>query len=155
MKRPRLSISGLMVVVLIVALDFGIGKALWQPTLFSMPLTELLILGVLPMANILAVGFAVIVVGRRVSGPRRPALIGFEAFGVVAWLVFLACSFLWTRPIYESVLVVVQPSHFKPGIGFGSLAAMLLLLPQIAFAAIGWRLGQLRGRRDAIDGELA
>jgi hypothetical protein len=32
---------------------------------------------------------------------------------------------------------------------------MLFLLPQVGFAAIGWRIGLLKARRDAIDGELA
>jgi hypothetical protein len=154
MKRPRLSISGLMVAVLIVALDFGIGRALWEPPLFSMPLTELLLIGVLPMANVLAVGLAVLVASRRVPGPRRHALIGFVTFGLAAWLALLACSFLWTHANYESVRGAVKASHLEPGLALASFVAMLFLLPPIAFAAIGWRIGQLRGRRAAIDGEL-
>jgi hypothetical protein len=155
MKRPRFSISGLMVVVLIVALDFGIGKALIEPPLFSMPLTELLIIGAFPMANILGVGLAILVAGRPDPGPRRPPLIGFVAFGLVAWLVFLGCSFLRTGSTYESVRGAVQASHLRPGLALASLAAMLFLLPQVGFAAIGWWIGLLKARRDAIDGELA
>jgi len=141
-KTPRLSISGLMVVVLIVAMNFGIGRALTQPPRLGMQLIELLIIGGFPMANVLAVGLAVLIAGHHRPGPNRPALVGFEAFGLAAWLAFLACSFLATGPTFESVRGVINASRLKPGFGLASFVAVLFLLPQVGFATLGIWLGR-------------
>ena len=56
MKYPHSSISGLVAVVLIVALDFGAGKALRNAPFFVPDLSDLHVCGALPMATILAIG---------------------------------------------------------------------------------------------------
>jgi hypothetical protein len=70
-----------MVLVAIAALNFGAIRALWYDlaTGRNSNRLEVLGLGALPMANVLAVGLW-INLGRRGS---RPFLLGFEVFG--AW----------------------------------------------------------------------
>lgn len=139
---PKFSISGLMAVVLIVALNFGIGRAVSIPPMFTMPLSELLIIGGFPMGNILAIGLAVLIAGRHNPGPRRPALIGFEAFGLAAWLAFLSFAFLAAHATHGSVRGLVRASHLQPGLGLASYVTGLFLAPQLAVAMLGWWAGR-------------
>jgi hypothetical protein len=60
LKHRKIRIGWLMFVVALVALDFGLGRALMEPPRFGMPLTELLVIGALPMANILACAIALL-----------------------------------------------------------------------------------------------
>jgi hypothetical protein len=83
-KMPRFSISGLMRLVLVVALDFGICKALVIAPLFVPDLSDLIVYGALPMANILAIGLIVFLNTRSTQGWRHPGLFGFEVFGLAA-----------------------------------------------------------------------
>ena len=76
-SRPNRLIAWVMVAVAIAALDFGAIRALLR---FASLMGELLILGTLPMANVLAVG---LLIGQRRPG-SRPFRLGFEAFGVMA-----------------------------------------------------------------------
>ncbi len=146
MKPPRISISALMAAVLLVALDFGLGR---EVTRLGMPLAELLIIGGFPMANILAVGLAAFALTGRAPGPRRPALAGSLAFGGAAFLSFLACSLLWTRPTHDSIRPIIEASGMKPGLALASFVAVLFLAPQLGVAALGWRLGGRRAGRKA------
>jgi len=142
-KAPRISIAGLMGVVLLVALDFGLGKTLVDPPILSMPLRELLPIGLFPMANILAAGLAILVAARREPGPGHPALVGFEAFGLAAWLAFLACSLIAPHAIYDSIRPVTRASGLTPGLALATFAPSLFLLPQLDIAWIGSHLGRL------------
>ena len=142
MKLPRFTIARLMFVVLLVALDFGLGKALTDPPLLRMPLTELLIIGAFPMGNILAVGIAFLVAGRREPVPRRPALVGFVAFGLTAWLVFVTCSAFDPIATNRWFRGPIMASRLTPGLPLASFAALVMTLPQLAFAALGWWLGR-------------
>ena len=142
MKLPRFSISNLMAVVLIVAQEFGLGKAIASPPFFRMPLTEVLIFGCFPMANILAIGLAVLLVGRNDPGPRRPGLVGFVAFGLAAWLALLACSFLAPQATHDSIRPVLDATGMTPGLALLLFAMALFLAPQLAVAALGWWLGR-------------
>ena len=56
---------------------------------------SLLILGALPMANVLAVG---ILIGQRRPG-SRPFLLGFEAFGAMALALYVALASFFGDPM--------------------------------------------------------
>src|SRR4051794_21903333 len=80
---PRFRIAWGMVAVAIAALDFAAIRA-------SLEFREavLLVLGALPMANVLAVG---ILIARQRPG-SRPFLLGFEAFGAMALALFITVA---------------------------------------------------------------
>jgi hypothetical protein len=143
MKSPRISISGLMALVLIVALDFGAYRAFQDGSALGRDLSDLIVFGALPMANLLAVGLMPFFTSRPDRGGRSPALVGFEVFGVAGLLVFLGCSLLATHTIHEGVGDVLQPLGLRPGGPiFLAWAVALLLLPQLTLALLGGLLGE-------------
>jgi hypothetical protein len=97
----------------------------------------ILALGVLPMANILAVG---LLIGRRQRG-SRPFLLGFEAFGAAALVVYLALvGFFAEGSVMPYLYLVLNPLAKTIGLHipvFYSVTAVMLGLPQLAFALIG------------------
>jgi hypothetical protein len=102
---------------------------------------DLLATGALPMGNILAVG---LLIHRRRR--NRPFLLGFEAFGATALALYVAGVSCFTyeelEPYFELVNGLLRRS-FGPYITTVyvltaySIFAMLLVLPQLAFALIG------------------
>lgn len=144
MKLPRFSIARLMFVVLVVALDFGIIRArVGPPRLFSMPSNELLLIGALPMANVLGIGLAYLLAGRRDPGPRRPALVGFLRLGLAGWLAFVLCSILAPRGTIGAFRGGIAALGLAPALEFAWFATLVLALPQLALAGLGWWLGGL------------
>ncbi len=102
---------------------------------------ELLALGALPMANILAVGLL-----GRTRRRSRPFLMGFETFGAAALAFYITGVSYFTyeelRP-YTDLLVDPFRKSFGPSppvvyvvVGL-SIFGVILALPQIAFALIG------------------
>jgi hypothetical protein len=133
-----------MVAVAIAALDFAVIRATCNSRA-----GELLMLGALPMANVLAVGM---LIAQRSPG-RRPFLLGFEVFGAMALALFVALVFLGEDDIslidYYLVLLVDplekhigrdRPWVFIP-ILIGDVVTMLGL-PQLAFAFMGGSLSR-------------
>ena len=101
-----------------------------------------LLLGALPMANVLAVG---ILIGQRRSG-SSPFLLGFETFGAMALALYVALLNYCLRKLvipYLSLLIGVleqtigrdRPFVFMPVLVCGSV--VMLGLPQVVFALIG------------------
>jgi len=82
-KAPRFRIAWFMVFIALAALDFRAIRAMPE---IGPPTSELLVLGALPMANVLALG---LLIGQRRPG-SRPFLLGFEAFGVMASALYVA-----------------------------------------------------------------
>jgi hypothetical protein len=140
-KVPRFRIAWVMVAVAIVALDFAATRALfgWG---------HRLLLGALPMANVLAVG---ILVGQQ-SPRSRPFLLGFEAFGAMA-LAFYVALVSFFPDSYEPIgsylalveSVLVEPIEKFIGrdrpfilVPIAYIVAVIMLgWPQVAFALIG------------------
>jgi hypothetical protein len=128
-----------MVFVAIAALNFTAIRAVLD---HSGPTSELLGLGVLPMANVLAVG---LLIGRWRRG-SRPFLLGFETFGAAALALYVVLtSCLRDEVVIPYVNLVVNPlekiiGRYPPfviiPIAF-AVAAILLVLPQVALALIG------------------
>jgi hypothetical protein len=142
-KLPRLTISGLMTLVLLVALDIWACKGLLMGgPLFVPDLSDLLVFVALPMANILAIGLYPFLMLRHEDGEGRHGLVGFEVGGLAALLIFLACSLTMTHPLHEGVGHLLTSIGLVHGPVFLVSAATLLLLPQVALALLGARLGR-------------
>jgi hypothetical protein len=132
------TIAWMMASVAIAALDFAAMRALFG---FGPSTGELLTLGALPMANILAVGF---LIGYRCPG-SRPFLLGFEAFGVVALAVYIALvisspasQYSYMKPLIDPLERNIgrdRPFVFLPIVCF--VAVVMLGWPQVIFALIG------------------
>jgi hypothetical protein len=138
-KAPRFRIAWVMVAVAIAALDFWATRGLLD--LRPRRVGGLLLLGALPMANVLAVG---LLVARQL--PRsRPFVLGFEQFGAVAlfFLIFLVISNGGEslRDNYLTpMLAPLRPAESTNHILIGSAVAVMLILPQVLFALIGGAL---------------
>jgi hypothetical protein len=142
MRIPRFTISGMMALVLLGALDTWACKALMSSLLFVPPLSELIVLGALPMANVLALGLYPILMSRHEHESGRPGLVGFEVGGLAALLFYLAGSVLMPHPIHDGVGNLLRAIGLVPGPAFLAGAVVLLLLPQVALAILGARLGR-------------
>src|SRR5262245_65406741 len=112
---------------------------------FSRSTHQAWLLGGLPMANLLAVGF---LVGRR-HFASRPFLLGFEVFGAMALGLNVAVATLFTKELlFPYVHSVILPLGKPDGQPFGtaqllihmSFAAAMLGLPQLAVSLIGGSL---------------
>jgi hypothetical protein len=138
-KVPRIRIASIMVVVAVVALNLVPIRALLG---FRSLMGELLILGALPMANVLAVG---LLIGKRRPG-NRPFLLGFVPFGAMALALYVAVVTSVPREIVVSSMTPVsdylvriigahRPLLFIRALTFACL--LILVLPQVVFALIG------------------
>jgi hypothetical protein len=148
MKYFRFSISSLMAVVLVVALDcMAINMLIVRP-LFRVPLSELILLGALPMTNVQAIGLIPLWADRNGRGRTRPLLVGFEICGWVTLLVFVACAVLATRSFHTVVGEIVRSLLRRPEeplFLIVAVAAAILLLPQLALALVGgWLIRNYR-----------
>jgi hypothetical protein len=114
-------------------------------------LSELILVGVLPMANVLALGLHPILMSRNRHEKGRPGLVGFEVGGLVALLVFLACSLIMTHPLHEGVGHLLEALGFVPDPFVVVGAVVLLLVPQLALALLGgWLCRTYKFRVSAI-----
>ena len=135
MKVPRLRIAWVMVAIAIAALDFAAIRAS-----LDIPEVGLLVLGALPMANVLAVG---ILVGQQRPG-SRPFLLGFEVFGAMALAVYVILATYLRHEAVEPylglfipIVEIIGPLPFIPIPIQVSVVVIALGLPQVAFALIG------------------
>jgi hypothetical protein len=138
-KPPRFRIAWIMVAVAIAAFDFMVIRRLVD---YRTPTGDFLLLGALPMANVLAIGM---LVGQRRPG-SRPFLLGFVAFGAMALAVFVAGAIFFTDELVMPYLALVlrpmvtiigqRPPVVLIPIWF-SCAVFMLGLPQLAFALLG------------------
>jgi hypothetical protein len=138
----------LMIFIAIAALNFGAIRAWYQlrPDGNGVNNTvEVLTYGTLPMANLLAVG---IIIGLR-RPETRPFLWGFAAFGTLALVFFMPLAYFYTEEVVQPYILwflrirSVQKTvkdNFSPAVRipiFYSIAALLVVLPQMAIALIG------------------
>jgi hypothetical protein len=139
MKAPRFRIAWVMVAVAISALDFWAIRAVLE---FPTPKGELLIVGALPMANVLA--FAILIGLWRPAS--RPFLLGFQAFGAIALALYVAGAIFFFDELVMSYLAsflrpIATVIGQRPRVVlipiFFSSAIIMLGLPQLAFALLG------------------
>src|SRR4051812_19204933 len=121
MRRPRLSVAASMVVVLLVAVDCATVRS----PLSGRPQSEaLLLLGGLPMANLLVVGLLALSSRHPARGASR-YLVGFEVVGWAAFFVYGFAALHFTGPLHEVVRQAVgtlkplgSPVHLTAAVGF-------------------------------------
>ena len=145
MIKPRVQIAELMAVIAIVALDVATVQALLTTATHSPAEAWSVILGALPMANILTAGL--LVAHRRRSTP--PILFGFELFGVFALINFIYVAVLLNGLLKLYLFVSFRPLASLAGnlfslpfpvvsiLGIYSFEVIMLLLPQLGFALLG------------------
>jgi hypothetical protein len=139
----RFQIAGAMVLVALAALDFWVIRVVAER---SRPVFELLAMGVLPMANVLAVG---LLIGKKLRG-ARPFLLGFAAFGVMASALYVALAVFSHQAVHTYQELLLQPIRETIGLDRTVLliatiypaAVGMVALPQLAFALMGGFLFQ-------------
>jgi hypothetical protein len=141
---PRFRIAWVMVAVAIVALDFWVIRALLGPhtSVIGHQRDMFLLLGALPMANVLTVGM---LAAQRRPG-CRPFLMGFEMFGGMALALFIALATCFPREVvmpYLTPFLAPVEMFIGPGRPFvyipigGLVVAVMLVGPQVVFALVG------------------
>src|SRR5438270_915980 len=107
-KAPRFRIAWLIVVVAVAALNLAAIRFLFYDlrTGLNANRLDVLAMGALPMANVLVVG-SLLALRRRGS---RSFLLGFDAFGVVALVLYLlAWTFYADAGVRRYVFLVLNP----------------------------------------------
>jgi hypothetical protein len=149
-KRPRFRIASVMAHIAIAAFDFAVIRAM---PVIGPPTSELLVVGALPMGNVLAVGL----LARQRRAGSRPFLLGFAAFGVLALALYVALVVLspqtvadtCIKPLLPPISSTIGPSRPRVLVwqiaSVCSVAVVLLGLPQLAFALLGGYLSRKFG----------
>jgi hypothetical protein len=143
-KTIRFRIAWIIAFVALAALYFAAIRAFLGPHTDSLGHQKgiLLLLGALPMANILGVG---LLMGQRRPGSRR-FLLGFEAFGAMALALFIALASFVPREVVRPYLApfvaplsrIIGPARPFVEIPIGGFVLVVLLgWPQVAFALSG------------------
>ena len=147
MKIPRISISVLMAVVAILAVDFASYKAiLKRPSFLSNDLTVLILWGIWPMTTALSLGLLPFLTKPGPFG-GRPGLVRFEVIGLMELLLVLAACSMAPSDILENVFEWFRSLGISPGPLFLAAAMALFLLPQLALAWFGaWLIGKFMAR---------
>jgi hypothetical protein len=132
-----------MVAVAIAAIDFAAIRAFLGPHPDSLGRQKyaLLLLGAVPMGNVLAVGM---LVGQRRCGSRLFNM-GFEAFGAMALALFIALAVYFPRVVMPYLMPFVDPMErvIGPNHPFvliptqGVVAVVMLGGPQVVTALVG------------------
>jgi hypothetical protein len=130
-----------MIAVAFVAINLWVGLELWDSQQFAV-----LILGALPMANVLTVG---ILIGQQRPG-IRPFLLGFEAFGAMALALYVAVASYFFNEVVNPYLVlfldpianIIGQDQMLKIPTLCAYAVILLGWPQLAFALIGGLLSR-------------
>jgi hypothetical protein len=137
MILPRFSISTLMAVVLVVAMNLAAGELYWAPGPSDMAWPDLMNFGARPMASVLAVGLLALLLNRseRLGGRRK--LVGFEVFGVAALFSFIACARLFTLAMHEGAADLLKPFISPGSILFPWTFMAMFLFPQLLIASVG------------------
>jgi hypothetical protein len=135
MTVPRFSISTLMAVVLVAALNLSASDIVYGPADMAWP--DLINFGARPMASILAIGLLSLLLNPSPQSGGRQYLIGFEVFGVAALFFYIVSARFFALQIHEGAGDFLKPyiSTATPLFPW-SLTAMFLL-PQLSIALIG------------------
>jgi hypothetical protein len=133
-RRFRCRIAGLMAVVALAALDCA---AVRSP-LSGRPLTEtLLLLGGLPMANVLAFGLLLLLLESPGRGACRPWLVGFETVGWSVLLLYAFCAFYHPEALRGGVVGALSWLNALGNPVFLAAAVAVLISPQLSLAMLG------------------
>jgi hypothetical protein len=153
LSSARPSIVAMMSLILVIALDCTV---LRHP-LSGRPLSEiLLVLGVLPMANILAVGMLRLLDSRGPDSERRRRLTGFLCSGGGAMIAVVVLSIRSPEPLAVLVTMIalpVVPLRVPTFLGVAA-AVVIFLVPQLGLALIGGAIYCHYGRSESIQGSM-
>lgn len=139
-RRFRCSITGLMAIVALVALDCVVVRT----PLSGRSLTAgMLLLGGLPMANILAA--VLLTPDRSERDPYRPWVVGFEVVGWTALLLYAACAYAHPDVLRESVVQSLKSLRSLGNPAFLAAVVAVLSVPQLGLALLGGWLNQRYG----------
>jgi hypothetical protein len=131
----RIQIRWMMILVALVAIDC----AMVRSPLAGRPLDSiLLILGALPMANVLAIGL-VSLVRQSSSRTHRSMLIRFEFAGCAILVIFALLATHQAEGIRELLSRILIALRFGPPMTLPA-ASVILALPQIMLALLVARL---------------
>jgi hypothetical protein len=151
-KAPRFRIAWIMVAVAIAAIDFAAIRALLG--LGESLVWGLLLLGALPMANVLIVG--ILIARQRVRS--RSFLLGFEVFGAIALALYIYLAMSsplsplsaegpiesYLRLTNDPLNAVIRPYGPFVRTAIGLFVGVLVLVgPQLVFALIGGFLSRI------------
>jgi hypothetical protein len=128
-----------MAIVALLALDFWGPRTLSSPHVS--PAEELIIFGIVPMANVLILGLFPFFATPG-TAVRRPKRIGFEVFGAIGLLTLLTCCVVAPRMMNDGIDRLLW---FLQGSGwiFQLARVVLLVLPQLALGWLGaWLFGK-------------
>jgi hypothetical protein len=124
-----------MVAVALAAHDFGAIRALLprHANVLDDQRGMCLLLGALPMANVLAVGM---LIGQR-RPASRPFLLGFEAFGAMALVLFIGLATCFPREVMLPCLAPVL-APIERAIGHDRPLVLIPILCFVAMVLLGW-----------------
>jgi hypothetical protein len=146
-KAPRFRIAWIMVAVAIAGIAFAGIRALLDPRLNNTRV--MLILGALPVANVLVVGM---LIARKDSG-SRPFFLGFGVFGALALTIYIVAATYSESidgPLDRYLSLVLRPlrnvtwpyGQFVEVATELFVAIVMLVGPQLIFAVIGGLLSR-------------
>jgi hypothetical protein len=150
-KRPRVSIAGLMFAVAAGALNFCVMRSA------VLDAHRNFAFGILPMASLLTLVALHSAPNLRHGGCLSPFAVGFEASGWVAVFAFVTCSSIaasevsaYTELILDPVFPIIRPClEAAPGsvamFGYLGLFTIIYSLPQLLLALLGGWLGRKAG----------
>jgi hypothetical protein len=142
MRSGLSSIAVLMIFIFIIALDC----ATLRYPLGGRPLSEiLLVIGVLPVANILAVGMLVLV-RRGVAANRGRWLAGFLGGAWASMIAVMSLAIHSPDALASLVREVATPALPLGVPVFRAVALVVLLAPQLVLAGIGGAFAERYGR---------
>lgn len=138
--RFRCSITGLMAFVVLAALDCVVIRT----PLSGRSLTAaMLLLGGLPMANILAA--VLLTLDRSERDVYRPWMVGFEVVGWTALLLYASCAYTHPEVLRESVVQTLKSLRSLGHPTFLTAVVAVLSVPQLGLALVGGWLNQRYG----------
>jgi hypothetical protein len=140
-KIPHFSIAGLMAIVAFVAVDFAVFRACNDSRFVQGAMAKLVVIGMLPMANVLAFGLLPFLTRPGPIG-GRPFLVRFEVSGVTALLLFGAVCSIRADDMLEGIRDGVKLLGIWPAPLIIVAVVTLMLVPQLAFAwFVAWLIG--------------
>jgi hypothetical protein len=132
--RFRFSIAEMMVAVAIVALDC---KAIRTP-LSGQSVTEcMLVLGGLPMANVLVAGLLILLPDRSRGRLYHPWLVGFEVAGWTALFFYAAGAYYHAYALREGIVRALTSLSALGNTAYISAVMATLSAPQLGLGLLG------------------
>jgi hypothetical protein len=144
MRLPRFSIKTLMGLVLIVALDVAVFRSIGSdPDPWEVDFFQLVFVGLLPMANILAIALLFGLKGHVFGGAIPGSVVGFQLCGWGVILFWVISFLVLTEPMHRSVSEfakwVLPPSTPVAQVGFVLILMGIFLGPTLGIALAGAR----------------